>query len=387
MKKAISILTIAFLLTSCASSVKYLQRGDYDDAIRKSTKTLMKHPDKAKEIQVLDKAYMLANQQDQDAIDRLKLSGQPDIYDEVLFYYNRMDDRQEVVERLPQQVLHSIGFQHVDYSRTLAESRSKAAAFFYAHAQALLAEGDKCSARNAYDELIQVKEYFPVYRDVDSLIGVSLYSGTNQVLFSFSNESNSILPKDFEQDLLKISLDDLNMDWVQFDTYPVNGKQYDYSVFLLLKEINVSPEFVKEEHYTETREVEDGFDYVLDKNGNVMKDSLGNDIKVTRYVKLSCEVIETSLHKNARVRGSLDIVDNHFERLVKTQEIEVLSNFDHRFAVVRGDLDAMSKETKRLTREKPVPFPSNARMIYDTNEGLKERAKYIISRNKEILIN
>lgn len=387
MKRLSHFLLVALLFTSCVSSVKYLQRGDYDAAIRKSVKILIKKPDKAKEIEVLQKAYTLANQQDQEAIDRLKLSGQPDIYDEVLYYYNRMNGRQDVVERLPQHVLNRIGFQHVDYSRTLAESKKKAAAFFYAHAVVLLEEGDKYSARDAYDELIQVKGYYPVYRDVDSLINVSLYRGTNNVLFRFTNKSNSILPKDFERDLLKISLKDLNIDWVNFDTSPVEGIVYNYTIYLYIKEINVSPEFVKEEHYTETREVEDGFNYVLDKNGNVMKDSLGNDIKVARYVTLRCDVVETQLHKDSQVRGSLDIVDNYNDQLVKTQEVVVQYNFDHRFAAVHGDPDALSKKTKKLTREKPVPFPSDAQMIFDTNEGLKERVKNIISRNQKILIN
>jgi len=34
-----------------------------------------------------------------------------------------------------------------------------------------------------------------------------------------------------------------------------------------------------------------------------------------------------------------------------------------------------------------VPFPSDAQMIFDTNEGLKEKAKNLISRNGRILID
>jgi len=387
MKNLLNILLIAIFITSCVSSVKYLQRGNYDAAINKSVKILLKKPDKTKEIQVLQKAYEMANQNDQDAIDQLKLSGQPDIYDEIHYYYDRMNDRQEVVERLPQSVLNRIDFSHVDYNRIMAESKKKAAAFFYAHAESQLQEGDKYSARNAYDELMKVKEYYPIYKDVDSLIDVALYLGTNHVLFQFTNKSNSILPKDFEEDLLKITLDDLHIDWIIFDTYKVENTYYEYTIYLYLKEIIVSPEFVKEEHYEETREVEDGFDYVLDNHGNVMKDTLGNDIKVTRYATIGCNVVETRLYKNAIVKGSLDIINNTNGQLVKTQELVVQSNFDHRFATARGDQEALSKKTRKLTRKKPVPFPSDAQMIFDTNEGLKEKAKNLISRNGRILID
>ena len=118
-----------------------------------------------------------------------------------------------------------------------------------------------------------------------------------------------------------------------------------------------------------------------------MKDTLGNDIKVARIVSISCNVTETRLNKNAIVRGSLDIYDNASDQLIKTQELVVQSNFDHRFVVAYGDIDALSKKTRKLTRRKPVPFPSDLQMIYDTNEGLKKKTKNLISRNWRILMD
>ena len=387
MNKLFNILLIAIIITSCVSSAKYLQQGSYDAAINKSVKVLLKKPDKTKETNTLRKAYSLANQNDQDAIDQLKLSGQPNIYDEIHYRYNRMRDRQEVVERLPLSVLDNIDFHHINYNETLAKSKKKAAEFLYAHAELQLQKGDKYSARSAYDELIKVKEYYPVYKETDRLIEEAIYLGTNNVLFQFTNGSNSFIPKDFEEELLKITLKDLHISWVNFDTYQIEKIYYNYSIFLNLKEITVSPEFIKEEHYVETREIEDGFDYVLDNNGNVMKDTLGNDIKVARIVTINCNVTETRLNKNAVIRGSLDIYDNASDQLIKTQEIVVQSNFDHRFAVAYGDLDALSKKTRKLIHRHPVPFPSDLQMINDTNESLKQKAKIIISSNRRILID
>ena len=68
-------------------------------------------------------------------------SGQPNIYDEIHYRYNRMRDRQEVVERLPRSVLNNIGFRHFDYNETLAKSKKKAAEFLYAHADSQLQKG------------------------------------------------------------------------------------------------------------------------------------------------------------------------------------------------------------------------------------------------------
>ncbi len=101
---------------SCTSSSKYLERGDYDKAISKSVKTLMKKPDKNDEIRTLKKAFSLANKRDLDRIRQLKLSGQPDIFDNLVDNYSRLISRQDLVERLPNEVLSKIHFKHIDYN-------------------------------------------------------------------------------------------------------------------------------------------------------------------------------------------------------------------------------------------------------------------------------
>ena len=70
MKKIIVFSIIALMLAGCASSLKQLQRGDYDAAIQTAVKKLRVDPTDQEQIEVLDKAYLLANQQD---IDRISL--------------------------------------------------------------------------------------------------------------------------------------------------------------------------------------------------------------------------------------------------------------------------------------------------------------------------
>ena len=51
-------------------------------------------------------------------------------------------------------------------------------------------------------------------------------------------------------------------------------------VLVKLLSIMVSPDEVKDTDQIFNKKISDGFDYVLDANGNVMKDTAGNDIKV-----------------------------------------------------------------------------------------------------------
>jgi len=377
------VLTVIF--SSCASTSKLLQHGEYDKAIVKSAKILQKKPNKTEEINTLKKAYLLANNKDIEAIKQLKLSGQPDIFDNIVEHYNNLVNRQETVERLPDNVLTAINFTYTDYSVELIASKKKAAAFFYAHAIVLLNDGDKQDARQAYSEFIKVKDYFPNYLEVNRNINEAYTKGTNNVIFLINNDSRTVLPEDFESELLKISLKKLNNQWLNFDTYPDDNTSYDYYIYLNINKIATSPERVKEIHYDESKEIEDGFDYLLDKNGNVKKDSLGNDIKIPKIKIITCHITETQLFKSTLVSGALDFYDNT-NQLIKTQSITSEYIFEYRFATAVGNLSALSKGTREIIGNRPIPFPTDLQLIFDTNEDLKDKAKSIISSNRRILL-
>lgn len=387
LRKITYLAVLAILISSCVSSSKKLAQGNYDEAINKAIKVLMKEPTEAKEIDILKRAYTLANNSDLDVINRLKLSGQPDIWDDVLSRLNNLNYRQERVERLSSEVLMKIGQTHIDYNREIASSKLKAADFFYAHGVDLLKTNDRINARNAYNDFIRAKGYYPNYKDVDQKITEALNLGTNAVLFRFQNQSRVIIPQDFETDMLKISLQSLNKQWLNFYTREDKKMFYDYTIYLNLKAIEVSPEQIRDVIYDDEKSVEDGYQYVLDAKGNVQKDTLGNDIKIKKYKTIRCHVKETQLDKRAMVSGTIDFYDNRNGQLVRTQSITTESIFEHRFAQVTGDLSAMSEKTFKISKIKPVPFPNDLQMIGKTADDLKRIAKDYVSQNYQLLVN
>ena len=202
MKRLIPILLIGALLGACSSSKKYLQRGNYDAAIRLAIKKLRKKPTKEKEILILEKAYIKANNINNERMDFLKLEGNPDMWDEVYQIYNRMKTRQSLVnEVLPLQLLSTgrmVQFPRVNYDEEIINAKKKAAEYFYAHATQLLAKGDRENAKRAYLEYKKVKAFYPNYKDVDEKLKESKYLATLKVIaepipmhsqtFSLSNE-------------------------------------------------------------------------------------------------------------------------------------------------------------------------------------------------------
>lgn len=387
MKKFYIYAILIVFISSCTSSAKYMQKGQYDAAINKSVKKLIKKQNKTNELGVLKRAFELANQKNMDNIQSLQYSGQPDIWESIFLNYDLMRNRQEIVERLPKSTLAQLGIEHIDYNQLRADAKRKAGEFLYNHAQSLLKNNNRQDARKAFDELVRLQKFYPNYPNIRGLMDDAILIGTNNVLFKIQNQTRSVMPEDFESELLKITLKKLNQQWLNFDTRESEALYYDYTIYLNLKTIDVSPESVKESNYEENTNIRDGDQYVLDANGNVKKDSLGNDIKVPKYINVKAQIVETKLEKSAIVQGTIDFYSNRDGQLIKTFPITAQKTFLYSFAKAYGDMRAVKAETKKKIGLNPIPFPSNLQMIYDTNEDLKNVTMSIVQQNRSLLVN
>ncbi|MEI6123832.1 MAG: hypothetical protein WCQ95_09390 [Bacteroidota bacterium] len=378
MKKALYILLVMALSAGCTSSKKYLEKGNYSMAVKKAVSKLQKSPDKAKEIWVITQAFKQAQQQNLDRISYLRKTGQPDIWEEVFTNYAQLNARQNLVKTLSPAVLSAIGFQTVDYDNDIIEAQKKASEYFYVHGKQLLAKNEKFAARQAYDEFVKIKSYYSNYKDVDDLINQAMALGTTHVLFIMQNNSYSILPADFEQYFMKISLYDLNSKWVLYDTKEQDGLTYDYAIILNIKVIDVSPERLKEKTWIESKEVQDGWTYQYDNNGNVMKDTAGNDIKVPKYVRIACNVNEISQNKEAVLSGKVDFYNNITKQLLQSEPVNANSVFTNFYYMANGNLQALTPETQKRLGNGPLPFPNDFDMIMMANDYLQKAVKDVI---------
>lgn len=376
---ALSVLTL--LLAGC-SAKKDLMNGHYDTAIRKTVRKLQKNPGKAKHLDILTQAYNQAQQRDADRIAFLKKEGRPGIWDEVFRRYSQMKSRQDRVKALSF-VPPNVDFK--DYDQEIIAAKKKAAEYFYAHGKQLLETKDRYEARKAWSDFNKVKSYYPNFRDIDRLIKQAEHMGTSHVLFAVQNKSGIMIPKGFEQELLRISIEDLNSQWVRYYQNEGLDIAYDFTVQLNMKTIDVSPEKIKEVHRKETKEIRDGWKYVLDEKGNVKKDTAGNDIKVPKMKTISCTVIEAHMHKAAIIHGTIDYIDRSNNNLLKTDPVTAETVFEHMTAMAVGDTRALKPETRKILNLQPMPFPPDPDLILQTSDHLKAMAKDIMVRNKHVI--
>lgn len=389
MRKLAFCVLISAFIAACSSSAKLMRSGNYDGAIQKSIRKLARKKQNDKEIITLEQAYQKANDRDKERILFLKKEGKPENWDQIFSTYARISQRQQNIKPLLPLHINNQGrdahFEFINYDEEIIQAKKNATEYFYAHALSLLDRNNQSDARQAYNELLKVKSFTNNYKDLDKELNRAKDLGTSYVLFKMKNTTGVPLPPTFEDELTKISLTELNGEWIQYYTHETKGMNYDYTILVNMKNINVSPEGVKETNFMESKTIPDGFDYVLDSKGNVKKDSLGNDIKIPKTKTITCNVIETYQTKKAIIAGSLDYINNNTGQLIKTDPIASENFFENRSYAAIGDLNALKPETKAKLGNRPVPFPPNFDMLLQAGGVLKDMVKNIINSNKGLI--
>ena len=241
----------------------------------------------------LEIAFHHAQKRDLNTIDQLLDENRPENWARINALYRQISDRQEKVSPLiplTSKDGFTARFNLIDVAKLERESREKAAEHLYSEALSLLQRadrGDKKAAREAYHTLRDLeKRYYKNYKDTDALLDEARTLGTTHVLFEIKNQSNKVLPREFNDRVMAISKRDLDSEWKSFHFAPESGVQFDYKVVYNIRKVDISPERVQERVYIDEKEIQDGWEYLLDARGNVKKDSSGNDIKTPRYVRI-----------------------------------------------------------------------------------------------------
>lgn len=378
-----SLFLIAFLVSSCQTARKYLESGNYDDAIDLCLRKLVGKDNKKDEyVQGLEIAFKKAQIRDLEAIAAIRSVNSPSMWERIHDIHLDIRDRQNKISPLLPLVSkkgYKPRFEFVDIAKLELESRNKAAESLYERAVAsieLAERGERLVARNAYKLLRDLEtHYYRDYRDKTALMAKARDLGTTFVLVEVKNQSGKTLPRDFSERLMAMSKYELDSEWKEFFFDAKPGEQFDYKAVFKIREISVSPERVSERVYFDEKTIEDGWEYVLDKRGNVMKDTLGNDIKRTRYAQIRAQVLEVHQTKTARLVGSVEIIDLARNTSVDSRDLATEIQFEHFAATFKGDERALSQDSRNCIGSSPVPFPRDETMIVQAADRLKPSLK------------
>ncbi|MCB9331801.1 MAG: hypothetical protein H6574_12010 [Lewinellaceae bacterium] len=389
----IAVLTLSLLLTACQTAQKFVESGDYDGAIAYCINKLRGKKNKKTElVRGLELAFIKAQARDLNTANALAASGRPENWERINSIHRQILARQNKIAPLLPLVSkegYRANFEFVNISQLEAESRGKAAEYLYSRAEDLLLRadnGDRQAARDAYQLLRDLESrYYKQYKNKDQLLQDALNLGTTHIQFEIENRSNKYLPRDFNDRILALNAADLNSQWRAFHFAPNSSMPVDYRVVFNIWQVDISPERVSERRYVDEKDIQDGWEYVLDERGNVKKDTAGNDIKKPRMICIRAEVLEIFQSKAARLTGTIEIYDAAQNNRIESRELGTEILFENYASTFQGDRRALSTDSRNRIGNSPQPFPQDERMLMQAADRLKPEIRDELRRSRGIL--
>lgn len=387
MKKTLLLTALFISIIACSTRKnveKSVSTGNYNQAINTALDKLKTNKNKKRKsdyVLMLKDAYSKAVERDLNSIQHLKKDNNPEQYKNIYQLYSGLNARQEAIKPiLPLSVNgKDIPFKFNNYSNDIVESKEKLSDYIYEKGIKLLESDNKATIQEAHRILTYLERINPNYEHTRELIEEAHQRGTYQVLVSINNQTQQVIPNRLEDDLLNFDTYGLNKFWSVYHASKNPNINYDFAMQLNLKAIDISPERINEREVVRKKTIKDGWDYKLDRNGNVVKDSLGNDIKIDKIIDVRCRLYETIQTKSSQIIADVVYVDLKSNQLLDTFSIDSGFVFENIFARIRGDKRALNNNDLSLLNNRKIAFPTNEQMVFDTGEDLKLQLKDIIS--------
>ena len=383
------LLLLSLTLLSCGSTqtaTNQIQSGNYKDAFNTAAAQLNKDKSKKsnqKLIPILKESYSKAAKADLNEIKALEKQNTPESLKKIYGNYLNLDIRQDEVRAL--QPLYyegkEITFSFDDYSDKIKNSKSNYSASLYANAMAAL-KGNQLEARKAYKYLEDLNYIDPTYKkNLNDLLQKAKDKGSSFVLVTLKNNVKNI-SNDSIKDLASINSANFTNQWIIFHNTKQRRINYNYQVDISLDKLTFEPEKTLQETVAQEGKIQDGWQYQLDSNGNVMKDDKGNDIKVAKYKVVKAEVTLYQQNKSSKLDGNIIIKDLTHRKTVSTNPTFGEAKFQHLYGKYRGDQRAIEQKYYEALQAKEVPYPQDFEFIKYSIRDFKIKLNGLMSQQQ-----
>ncbi len=389
MKKILLCIGITTLFIGCSGAKRTqeaLNSGDYSHAINTAINRLTENKVKKgnqKFILLLEEAYQKNTERELGQIAFMEKDGNESHYEAIFKTYTNLRDIQERIKPLlPLRLMEEsrvAQFEFNDYENDIIDYKEDLSEFLYDNAEHLLSNAvHKMDYRKAYDDFVYLEEINPGFEDTREKIAEAHQKGIDYVTVDVVNNSQQIIPARLSEELLNFNTYGLNELWVKYHTNPLTNVDYSYKMQISFEDISISPEQIREKLISKEKQVKDGFRYARDENGAIVKDSLGNKIKIDKFKTVRCDFEQFIQTKSAQVAGQVRFFDLNTKQEIHNYPLASEFLFEHSYANINGDRRALDQDLLPLLQLRAVPFPTNEQMVYDAGEDLKARIKDIL---------
>ncbi len=393
MKRVLLLSGILLFIIACGGAKrtqKSVNTGNYMNAINSAVQKLSVNKDKKGNqtyVLLLEEAFQKNTEREMERIGYLKKDGNSANLESIYKSYKNLDRIQETIKPLLPLQVHEENryaeFTFKNFSNDIITTKEELSAYLYDNALNLLQNAtNKQDYRQSFDDFIYLNEINPGYSDSKSKMEEAYDKGQDYVRVGMVNNTDKIIPVKLEEELLNFNTFGLEDKWTKYHTNHLSYISYDYDMQVELRDINISPEQVNEKQVIKEKQVKDGYQYVLDNDGNVVKDSLGNDIKIDKFKTVKCNFYQFTQFKTAQVTGLVSFSDLETKQKINSYPLSSEFVFEHVYANYNGDKRALDNDLVSLLNLAAVPFPTNEQMVYDAGEDLKGRLKGILTKHR-----
>ncbi len=385
------ILISAFLI-SCGGVKKTknsISSGNYDQAFENAIKRLNKDKNKnAKQIPLLKEAFDKANNRDLTEIANLKNRTDAKSLKYIYKKYMQIDVRQDEITMLKPLSYEGklYNFKMKDYTSKIAVAKTKYSDKIYATAKPLM-NNSKENARKAFLILEEIQVINPNYRtDLNAQILQVKKRGTDYVFIKLHNNVNSQLQDSTSQSILNNFIDirtgDFDNKWVTVHNKKDYSVIYDYQTDVFLDKITAIPEKINSQVIAQEKEVQTGWNYQLDSDGNRVKDAEGNDIRTPKMSTINATVTLFQQVKSTVLDGKVSIKNLKTGKIVNSTPLNGEAKLENVYGTYEGDPKAIEQKYHEALQKKKAKFPEDSAFNKFALQTFKQKVENLIGTLK-----
>ncbi len=346
-KNTLIFYILIFIISSCSTGKKALEKGDYYSAITKSVERLKSDPDNNKAIKVLEDGYPLALEWSQEEIDIALTSNSAFKWEGAINQMEQVNRMSELIRSTP--AARKIVSNPKSYTSELSMAYEKAAEMRYNAGLNELEKNTRETARKAFDNFYRANQFVSGYKDVAGKMKEAKEIATLKVIVEAAvvNTQRYKLSSQFFYDQVFKYLN---------NNYSKNGFVHFFSPEQAEKFKINHPDFIVQMEFFDfsvgnlTRTVNE--ENLLKKVPAERKDSTRvKEITYSAKLKTYTDEVVSAGRLNFRV------IDFNTNDIMRNNLIPGSFTWVNRYAIFAGDKEALSKQQLQLTQKQAMPLP------------------------------
>lgn len=369
MRSKMYTLVILITIFSCKSVEKMVERGEYDEAFSYSISKLQGEKNKKTSyVQALEKAFVKLNNASFKEIQQLDVVNRPENLSKAIRLYQVLEARQNRLDPLLPLISkdgYVASFDMVDYTNLVIKAEEGACQYFYDNGRRLLNEaksiGNKAMAKKAFTSFNMAQSYRSHYKDTDKLKSEAIAVGLTKINFEVKNEMRDFYSRDIEREIWNLPVSNLDNIWYDYSIgNPEKAKEADFTVVVVLEDIDFSPERERINNYIETKDVVIRKEKVKQK-----RDTTVVWLEKEIFQNVRADISEIIREKKSKLLGTVKVFDHINNEYIKSIPINVYNDFQGYACNFIGDERALTQESRNKLDSCIETFPPDYVMADD----------------------